>query len=63
MKRIIGLDVSKQWLDVCIYTDGKAMYYRFLNNESGHQEFINLIRDQDIKLIVCEPTGGYGASR
>ncbi|WP_341750824.1 IS110 family transposase [Candidatus Tisiphia endosymbiont of Sialis lutaria] len=62
MSKIIGLDVSKKWLDICLYeSNNNPIYYRFPNDKLGHQELIELIKDQEIKLIVCEPTGGYEA--
>jgi transposase len=62
MDKIVGLDVSKKWLDICIYMpNNKPIYHRFLNEQSGHEEFINLIKEQEVTLIVCEPTGGYEA--
>ncbi|WP_341750404.1 IS110 family transposase [Candidatus Tisiphia endosymbiont of Sialis lutaria] len=62
MSKIIGLDVSKKWLDICLYeSNNNSIYYRFPNDKLGHQELIELIKDQEIKLIVCEPTGGYEA--
>ena len=37
MNKIIGLDVSKDWLDVCIYTSQeKPTYNRYPNNKHGH---------------------------
>ena len=62
MNKIIGLDVSKKWLDVCVYvSNSKPIYHRFANDELGHEELIKLAKDQEIELIVCEPTGGYEA--
>jgi len=60
MSKIIGLDVSKDWLDICIYTSqGHPVHNRYPNNKSGHIKLTNFIKDEQIKLIVCEPTGGY----
>ncbi|WP_250311165.1 IS110 family RNA-guided transposase [Rickettsia endosymbiont of Oedothorax gibbosus] len=62
MSKIIGLDVSKQWLDICVYnTSDKPKYHRFANDAAGHEEVIKLVKEQEIKLIICEPTGGYEA--
>lgn len=62
MSKIIGLDVSKQWLDICVYnTSDKPKYHRFANDAAGHEEVIKLAKEQEIKLIICEPTGGYEA--
>lgn len=62
MNKIIGLDVSKNWLDICVYnTSDKPKYHRFANDAAGHEEMIKLAKEQEIKLIICEPTGGYEA--
>ncbi|WP_341752137.1 transposase [Candidatus Tisiphia endosymbiont of Piscicola geometra] len=62
MNKIIGLDVSKNWLDICVYnTRDKPKYHRFANDATGHEEMIKLAKEQEIKLIICEPTGGYEA--
>ncbi|WP_342259943.1 IS110 family transposase [Candidatus Tisiphia endosymbiont of Metellina segmentata] len=62
MNKIIGLDVSKNWLDICVYnTRDKPKYHRFANDVAGHEEMIKLAKEQEIKLIICEPTGGYEA--
>ncbi|WP_342259421.1 IS110 family transposase [Candidatus Tisiphia endosymbiont of Metellina segmentata] len=62
MNKIIGLDVSKNWLDICVYnTRDKPKYHRFANDAAGHEEMIKLAKEQEIKLIICEPTGGYEA--
>ncbi|WP_425360965.1 IS110 family transposase [Candidatus Tisiphia endosymbiont of Stenodema calcarata] len=62
MSKIIGLDVSKKWLDICLYeSNNKPIYNRFSNDKLGHEELIKLIKEQEIKIIVCEPTGGYEA--
>ena len=62
MNKIIGLDVSKNWLDICVYnTSDKPKYHRFANDTAGHEEMIKLAKEQEIKLIICEPTGGYEA--
>jgi transposase len=39
----------------------KPQYHRFANDLVGHKELIKLAKEQDVKLIVCEPTGGYEA--
>ncbi|WP_375332873.1 MULTISPECIES: hypothetical protein [unclassified Candidatus Tisiphia] len=54
MNQIIGLGVSKKWLDICVYMlNNKPIYHCFLNEQSGHEEFINLIKEQKVKLIVA----------
>lgn len=41
--------------------NNKPVYHRFLNDELGHEKFTKLIKEEQVKLIVCEPTGGYEA--
>ncbi len=34
MSKIIGLDVSKKWLDICLYeSNNNPIYYRFPNDK------------------------------
>lgn len=61
MNTILGIDVGKKWLDVCSYynQETKPLYQRFLNDDNGHKELIDYLDQQPVKLVVCEPTGGY----
>jgi transposase len=57
---LLPTDVSKNWLDICIYSTIKnPIYNRYSNDESGHAKFLDSLKDERIKLLVCEPTGGY----
>ena len=52
---IIGIDVSRDWLDVYCLSDGQRL--RFPNESAGHGRLINLARD--LGALVCfEATGG-----
>lgn len=54
----IGIDVAKNYLDVCILPFTKTK--RFKNNELGIISLIEFIGDnKNIKRIILEPTGGY----
>ena len=55
----IGLDVSKTTLDVCVLK-GKddREFYKFDNSDQGHQQFLDLLANLKVALVVCEPTGG-----
>lgn len=65
-KMIIGIDVSKNDLDVAYYQDGKIFFLgKYSNNQSGFQSIYQDIEEKrqkanaDIVLAVMEPTGGY----
>ncbi|MDN3030458.1 MAG: transposase [Candidatus Tisiphia sp.] len=59
---MLSTDISKKWLDICLYeSNNKPIYNCFSNDKLGHEELIKLIKEQKIKIIVCEPTGGYEA--
>lgn len=52
---IIGIDVSRDWLDVHFLPEGG--YERFPNTEVGHNHLIDLARK--LEAVVCfEATGG-----
>jgi transposase len=50
-----GIDVSKDWLDVS-WADRTE---RFANDAAGMESLTELLRRQDIDLVVLEATGGY----
>lgn len=53
--RIIGIDVSRDWLDIHCLPSGQ--YERFPNTEEGHEHLIELARRSG--PVVCfEATGG-----
>ena len=54
---VVGIDVSKNTLDVVIGRDGVAA--AFSNDERGHQALVAALRRQPISLIVMEATGRY----
>ncbi len=53
--RIIGIDISRDWLDMHCLPDGKRL--RFPNTEKGHEQLIHLARTVDA-LVCFEATGG-----
>jgi len=57
MKNHVGVDVSKQYLDVCILQ--QQVNKRFGNDASGIRDFINLLAGYERTLVVLESTGGY----
>lgn len=54
---VVGIDVSKNTLDVAIGRQGAATV--FGNNEEGHQALVAALRRQPISLVVMEATGRY----
>jgi transposase len=65
MKKIfVGIDVSKQWIDVCVTTDVKSIWHRqFENNIRGFKAMIKWIKEFSNQLnewLICmEHTGIY----
>lgn len=49
-----GVDVSKQYLDVCLGTEA----WRLDNDASGWNELIATLKGKDVDLVVIEATGG-----
>lgn len=52
----IGVDVSKQWLDVATRPTGEP--FRVRNSEGGIEELVRRIRESHPTLVVLEATGG-----
>jgi len=57
MKKVCGIDVSKRVLE-CWYR-GTERSCRFPNTVKGQLELVELLREQEITLVVLEATGGY----
>lgn len=55
MRPNAGIDVSKEYLDVCLGTE----QWRVDNDAKGWDEAITKLRSADVDLIVVEATGGY----
>ena len=53
---IVGIDVSKQWLDCFLHPAGR--HCRFTNDGRGHAALVRLLAGQDA-LCVLEATGPY----
>jgi transposase len=53
----VGVDVSKDQLDVAVYPKGTA--WRDENNEVGINELVSRVKRLRPKLVVMEATGGY----
>lgn len=53
----VGIDVSKDTLDVCVYPTQEP--FRVPNSAQGLDELIKRLKPIEPRLIVCEATGGY----
>jgi len=53
----VGIDVSKDLLDVCIHPT--IEYKSFSNHEKGIGELVEFVSSLNPKLVVLEATGGY----
>lgn len=65
-KMIIGIDVSKNDLDIAFWQNEKAFFLgKYLNNHNGFQTIYQDVESKrqkynaDTVLVVMEPTGGY----
>ena len=54
---VIGVDVSKQMLDVAI--DGSEAVFQYGNETTGFNKLLKLAKKQNAKLVVFEASGGY----
>lgn len=56
----VGVDISKNWFDVCTSLDENAPVVRYSNNPDGHAKFTQAVSALAEKVHVCmEYTGGY----
>jgi transposase len=55
--RAVGIDVSKDWLDVAFV--GVSSVKRFSNDETGHAALLTELNSSPVRSIVLEATGGY----
>src|SRR5665213_3250890 len=56
-KIFVGVDISKDTLDVCLLPGKK--HFRVQNNNLGLKELIQNLSEYDVARIVCEASGGY----
>jgi transposase len=56
-KEYIGIDVSKDILDVAAY--GSKQEWQFSNDESGISQLVEVLKAMSPALVVMEATGGY----
>lgn len=56
----VGVDVSKDRLDVAFRPTGEVRCYA--NNEEGIAQLVSALKDEPVELVVLEATGGLEAS-
>lgn len=56
-KRYVGIDVSKEWLDVAVRPEGTS--WRMAQDEAGIAALVVRLREELPCLVVVEATGGY----
>lgn len=56
----VGIDVSKDFLDICLGPDGAVA--RLANDLEGHERLAQQLNECGVTLIVLEATGGYEAA-
>lgn len=54
---IVGVDVSKDYLDVALGRNGEP--FRITNDSVGFDELVKRLQGLDVKLVVMEASGGY----
>ncbi len=54
--QFVGIDVSKQQLDVCLWPDGEA--FAVARDEAGLESLATRLAQHEIALVVLEATGG-----
>src|SRR3984957_1867821 len=54
---VVGIDVSKRWLDTYVLVDRQAR--RGTNDEAGHRELAAWLRSSGVTVAVLEASGGY----
>jgi transposase len=64
MKKVfVGIDVSKEWIDVCVTLDGKVVFHQcFDNNKPGFGKMVKWVKEygkQPDWLVCMEHTGIY----
>jgi transposase len=53
----VGVDISKDFLDVAIHPAGQAI--RFANDGKGHRALIKRLAPVQVMRVVFEATGAY----
>jgi transposase len=56
-KAFVGVDVSKETLDVYVYPTGKS--FKTDNTKKGVKYLLRKIASYDVQIVLCESSGGY----
>ena len=59
-KAYVGIDVSKETLDVAVHATDRR--WRFANSDKGITETVSCLEELCPTLVVLEATGRYGVS-
>lgn len=54
---VVGIDVSKDWLDVAVYPGGE--HWRVSNDEAGWRALRRQLKGHGVRAIGIEASGGY----
>lgn len=54
---VVGIDVSKDWLDVAVYPDGE--HWQVRNDQDGWRALRRQLKGRGIRAIGLEASGGY----
>ena len=54
---VVGIDVSKEWLDVAVYPSGE--YWQVTNDEAGWRDLCRRLKARGARAIGIEASGGY----
>ncbi|MEN8197865.1 MAG: IS110 family transposase [Pseudomonadota bacterium] len=54
---VVGIDVSKEWLDVAEYPNGE--YWRVTNDKAGWRDLCRRLKGRGVRAIGIEASGGY----
>lgn len=53
----VGIDVSKEWLDVALWPSGE--HWRVTNDDAGRRQLCRRLRALEVRTIGIEASGGY----
>ena len=59
MKNLLGIDVSKDTLDVCLLISNEPYYHKFQNNEDGFFNILSIFHNFKVSALGFESTGNY----
>lgn len=59
MKNLLGIDVSKDTLDVCLLISNEPYYHKLSNNEEGFFSILSMFHNFKVSALGFESTGNY----